>query len=47
LGAGVVQRCEAELIDQDQVVVEQGVSELPDGVVGQPSVEGLGQLGGR
>ena len=47
LGAGVVQRCEAELVDQDQVVAQQGVDDLADGVVGQASVERLDQIGGE
>ena len=46
LGAGVVERCEPDFVDDDQVVAEQGVDDLPDAVVGQAAVEGLGQLGG-
>ena len=46
LGAGVVQRGEPDLVDQDQVVAEQGVDDPPDAVVGQAAVEGLGQVGG-
>ena len=42
LGAGVVERGEADFVDDDQVVAEQGVDDLADGVVGQPAVEGLG-----
>jgi site-specific DNA recombinase len=34
LGAGVIQRGEAELVADDQVVAEQGLDDLPDGVVG-------------
>ena len=46
LGAGVVQRREAEFVDDDQVVAQQGVDDLADGVVGQAAVEGLDQVGG-
>ena len=46
LGAGVVQRCEAELVDEDEVVAEQGVDDPADGVVGQAAVEGLDEVGG-
>ena len=34
LGAGVIERGEAELVADDQVVAEQGLDDLPDGVVG-------------
>ena len=46
LGSGVVQRREAEFIDQDQVVAEQAVDEFPDGVVGESAVEGFDEFGG-
>jgi hypothetical protein len=46
LGAGVVEWCEADLVDDDQVVAEQGVDEAADGVVGQAAVEGLDEVGG-
>ena len=46
LGAGVVQGCKAELVEQDEVVAQQGVDDLADGVVGQSSVEGLDEVGG-
>ena len=46
LGTGVVQRGESELVDQDEVVAEQGVDDLADRVVGESSVEGLDQVGG-
>src|ERR1019366_1767634 len=46
LGAGVIQRGEADFVDDDQVVAEQGVDDLADGVVGQAAVEGLGQVSG-
>lgn len=46
LCSGVVQRREPELVDEHEVVVQQGVDDLPDGVVGQPSVEGLDEFGG-
>ena len=35
-----------ELVDQDEVVAEQGVDDLADGVVGQAAVEGLDEVGG-
>jgi hypothetical protein len=34
LGAGVIERGEADFIDQDQVVAEQVVDDAADGVVG-------------
>ena len=34
LGSGVIERGEAELVADDQVVAEQGLDDLPDGVVG-------------
>ena len=46
LGAGVVERGEAEFVEDDQVVAEQGVDDLADGVVGQAAVEGLDEVGG-
>ena len=46
LGAGVVQRGEPDLVDDDQVVAQQGVDDPADGVVGQAAVEGLDELGG-
>ena len=46
LGAGVIERGEADFVDDDQVVAEQGVDDAADGVVGQAAVEGLGQVGG-
>ena len=46
LRAGVIQRREPDLIDEDEVVAEQGVDDPADGVVGQAAVEGLGELGG-
>ena len=46
LGAGVVQWCEADFIKNDEVVAEQRVDGLTDGVVGQDPVEGLDQVGG-
>jgi hypothetical protein len=38
LGAGVVQRCEAEFVDDDQVVTQQAVDDLSDAVIGQAAV---------
>ena len=46
LGAGVVERGEADFVDQDQVVAEQVLDDAADGVVGQGPVEGLDELGG-
>src|SRR5262249_35908375 len=46
LRAGVIQRGEPDFVDEDQLVAEQGVDDLADGVVGQAAVEGLGELGG-
>ena len=46
LGAGVVERGEAHLVDDDQVGAEQVLDDAADGVVGQPPVEGLDQVGG-
>src|SRR6202035_4845681 len=46
LRAGVIQRREPDLVDQDEVVAQQGVDDAADGVVGQAPVEGLGELGG-
>jgi hypothetical protein len=45
LGAGVVERGEPDFVDQEQVVAEQGLDDLPDAVVGQAPVEGVGQVG--
>lgn len=36
LGAGVVQRCEPDLIDQDDVVAQQASMVLPDGLSASP-----------
>src|ERR1022692_4494934 len=46
VGAGVVERGEPYVIDQDQVVAEQVLDDAADGVVGQAPVEGLGQVSG-
>ena len=46
LGAGVVERGEPELVDDDQVVAQQGVDDPADAVVGQAAVEGLDEVGG-
>ena len=46
LRAGVIQRREPDLIDQDDVVAQQGVDHPADGIVRQAPVEGLGELGG-
>ena len=46
LGAGVIQGREPDFVDDDQVVAQQGVDDLADGVVGQAAVEGFGQVGG-
>jgi len=46
LGAGVIEWGEANLINDEQVGSEQGVDDLADGVVGQPAVEDLDEVGG-
>ena len=46
LCAGVVERCEADLVDDDEVVAEQVLDDAAGGVVGQAAVEGLGEVGG-
>ena len=46
LGTGVVERGEAEFVDDDQVVAEQVLDDAADGVVGQGPVEGLDEVGG-
>jgi hypothetical protein len=38
-----IERGESDLVDQDQVVAEQGVDHVADGVAGQAPVEALGQ----
>jgi hypothetical protein len=43
---GVVQRGEADLVNDDEVVAQQGVDDASDGVVGHASVELLDELGG-
>ena len=40
LGAGVIERSEAEFVEDDQVDPQQGFDGLADGVVGQAAVEG-------
>ena len=46
LGAGVVQRGEADLVDEEQVVAQQGLDGLADGVVGEAAIEGFDEVGG-
>ena len=46
LGAGVVQWCESEFVDDDQVVAQQPVDDLSDAVVGHTAVEAVEELGG-
>ena len=46
LGAGVVERGEAEFVEDDQVDAQQGFDDLADGVVGQAAVEGFDEVGG-
>jgi hypothetical protein len=41
LGAGVVEWGEAEFVDDEQVVAEQGVDDPADGVIGKPTVKGF------
>lgn len=45
LGAGVVQGCEADLVDEDDVVGQEPLDDPPDGVVGQAAVERLDEVG--
>jgi len=44
LGADVVERCEADLVDDDELGPKHLVDHLADAVVGQPSIERLEQL---
>jgi hypothetical protein len=46
LGVDVVERGEAGLVDDDQIVAEQGVDDFAHAVVGQPTVEGLDEFAG-
>src|SRR5262249_51133190 len=43
---GVVERGEPYFVNQDEVVAEQVLDHLADRVVGQATVEGVGQVGG-
>ena len=45
LGPGIVERCEAEVVDDDEVGPQQALDEPPDAVVGEPPVERLGERG--
>ncbi len=47
LGAVVVHRGEADLVDQDQVGFEDLFDHLADGVVGQSAIEVLDEVGSR
>lgn len=44
LGAGVIERGEANFVQYDEVGAEQCVDNLADGVVGQPAVEHLDEV---
>jgi hypothetical protein len=46
LGAGVVEWREPDLVDDDEVGTQDGLDDAADGVVGQPAVERLDELGG-
>ena len=46
LRAHGIERGEAELIDDDQVIAKQAVDELADRVVSQPAIERLDQVSG-
>ena len=46
LRAGVVERGEADLVDDDDLGAKDGVDDPTDGVVGQTAVERLDELGG-
>ncbi len=43
--AGVVQRREPDLVDEDEIVTQQGIDDAADGVVGQAAVELLDEVG--
>jgi len=40
----VIERSEADLVEDHEVVPEQGVDDLPDGAIRQPTVEGLDEI---
>ncbi len=46
LSSGVVERWEAELVNDDGIVAEQDVDHTPDGVVGQAAVGRFDEVGG-
>src|SRR6266849_2164795 len=46
LRAGVVERCEPELVDQNQLVAQQNADDLADGVVSQAAVQRFDQVRG-
>ena len=46
LGAVVVERGEADLVDEDEVGFEDCLDDAADGVVGESAVEGLDEFGG-
>ena len=46
LCSGVVERGEAQFVEDDQVDAQQGFDDLADGVVGQAAVEGFDEVGG-
>jgi hypothetical protein len=45
-GVVVVERREADLVDEDEVCLEDGFDDAADGVVGEAAVEGLDEFGG-
>jgi hypothetical protein len=46
LGAGVIERCEAEVVEDDVLGAQDVLDDPPDAVVGQSAVEGVDQFGG-
>ena len=46
IGADAVERGKAEVVDHDELVAQQALDQLADGVVGEAAVERLDQLVG-
>ena len=44
LGAVIIERREAKLVDDDEIEAQQRIDDLADGVVGESTIEGLDQL---
>ena len=45
LSTGLVERCEPDLIDQNQIVAQYTVDDAADGVVGETAIELFDQVG--